>query len=43
MLAATFIPLLVIWPLQLIQEAWTKRCAATQVVLDRQLKVRHFI
>ena len=43
MLAATFIPLLVNWPLQLIQEAWAKRSAATQVVLDRQMKVRHFI
>ncbi len=33
----TFIPLVVIWPLQVIQETWATRNTATQIILNRQL------
>jgi hypothetical protein len=34
----TFIPLVILWPLQVIQETWATRNTATQIILNRQLK-----
>jgi hypothetical protein len=34
----TFIPLVVLWPIQVIQETWATRNTATQIILNRQLK-----
>jgi hypothetical protein len=34
----TFIPIVVLWPLQIIQETWATRNTATQIILNRQLK-----
>jgi RNA recognition motif-containing protein len=40
--AQTFIPLVVMWPLQIIQETWATRNTATQIILNRQLKGAEF-
>lgn len=34
----TFIPIVILWPLQIIQETWATRNTATQIILNRQLK-----
>jgi hypothetical protein len=34
----TFIPIVILWPLQMIQETWATRNTATQIILNRQLK-----
>jgi hypothetical protein len=40
--AQTFIPIVILWPLQIIQETWATRNTATQIILNRQLKGAHF-